>query len=75
MKPHKHVEYMLSIVNKRMLAITKLKRDGVSDDDLKYFYVRKLRCLLETSVAVFHSMLTHDNTSFAANSRQSLDEK
>ena len=63
MKPHKHVKYMLSIVYKRMLAITKLKRAGVSDDDLKYFYVMKLRCVLETSVAVFHSMLTHDNTS------------
>ena len=37
MKPHVHIEYLLSIVNKRMWAITKLKLVGVCDVDLKHF--------------------------------------
>ena len=61
MKPHKHVKYMLTIVNKRIWAITKLKRAGVSDQDLKYFYTMKLRSVLESAAVVFHSLLTEEN--------------
>ena len=63
MKPHKQVNYLISIVNKRIWAITKLKRAGVSDEDLKFFYIMKIRSVLETSAAVFHSMLTNDDRS------------
>ena len=62
MKPHKHTKYILSIVNKRMWAISKLKRAGVSDQDLKYFYTMKLRSVLESLAVVFHSMLTKEDS-------------
>ena len=61
MKPHKHVQYILKIVNGRIWAITKLKRTGVSDEDLKYFFTMKVRSVLESAAVVFHSLLTEEN--------------
>ena len=61
MKPHKHIEYLLSIANKRMWAISKLKFAGASNCDLKYFFIMKIRSVLESSAVVFHSMLTEDD--------------
>ena len=58
MKPRIHVQYILTIVNKRMWAMSKLKKAGVPDSDLKYFYVMKLRSVLESAAVVFHSMIT-----------------
>ena len=45
-----------------MWAISKLKRAGVSDQDLKYFYTMKLRSVLESLTVVFHSMLTKEDS-------------
>ena len=63
MKPHKQIGHIISIVNKRFWAIPKLKRAGVSNNDIKYFYIMKIRSVLESSAVVFHSMLTNDDTS------------
>ena len=61
MKPHTHINYIISIANKRIWAIPKLKKAVVSDEDLKYFYVMKIRSVLESSAVVYHSMLTIDD--------------
>ena len=62
MKPHKHIDYLLGIANGRMWAIAKLKFAGVSNCDLIYFFVMKIRSVLESSAVVFHSMATDDDT-------------
>ena len=62
MKPRIHIEYILSIVNRRIWALQKLKFAGVCDEDLKYFFIMKLRSVLETSAPVFHSMLNIENS-------------
>ena len=62
MKPHTHIKYILAIANKRIWAISKLKKAGVSDEDLKYFFVMKIRSVLESSSVVYHSMLTIEDT-------------
>ena len=62
MKAHKHVQYLLAIVNKRIWAISKLKRAGVCDEDLKYFFTMKLRSVLESLAPVFHSLLTQEDS-------------
>ena len=62
MKPHIHVQYLLSIVNKRMWAVSKLKLAGVCDFDLTHFYIMKIRSVLESNAVVFHSMLTMDDS-------------
>ena len=62
MKPHRHVEYILAICYKRLWAVTKLKKAGVSNDDILHFYYMKIRSVLETNSAVFHSMLTQEDT-------------
>ena len=64
MKPHTHITYLLSIVNGRMWAITKLKLAGVCDVDLKHFYIMKIRSVLEWSAVVFHSMSTIEDSDF-----------
>ena len=46
-----------------MWAISKLKRVGLSHQDLKYFYTIKLRTVLESSAVVYHSMLTQEDSS------------
>ena len=62
MKTHRHVEHILTICYKRLWAIPKLKKAGISDNDILHFYFMKIRSVLETNCAVFHSMLTQDNT-------------
>ena len=64
MKPHRHVKYMISIANKRVWSISKLKKAGVSDADLIYFFFMKIRSVLETAVPVFNSMLTKRHDSY-----------
>ena len=61
MKPHRHIAYVLTIVNKRFWAIPKLKKAGVSDTDLTFFYIMKIRSVLETAAVVFHSMMYEDD--------------
>ena len=62
MKPAVHIKYILSIVNKRIWPIRKLKFAGVNVEDLKYYYIMKLRSVMESAAPVFHSMLTLENT-------------
>ena len=61
MKPQKHVDHMLGICYKRLWAIPKLKRAGVSNNDILHFYCIKIRSVLESNCAVYHSMLTEEN--------------
>ena len=60
MKTQRHVEHILKIGFKRIWAIRKLKKSGVPDDDILYFYFMKIRSVLESSCVVFHSMLTQE---------------
>ena len=62
MKPSKHVSYIISIANKRIWAIAKLKLAGVSDKDLSDFFIIKMRSVLECACPVFHSLLTIENS-------------
>ena len=62
MKPHTHICYIIAIANKRIWTISKLKKAGVSDTDLKFFYEMKIRSVLETSAVVYHSMLTKEDS-------------
>ena len=62
MKAHRHVQHMLKIVFKRLWAIRKLKKAGISDDDLLHFFFVKIRSVLESNCPVFHSILTQENT-------------
>ena len=62
MKTHRHVEHIVAISYKRLWAIPKLKKAGVSNEDILHFYYMKIRSVLETNCAVFHSMLTQDDT-------------
>ena len=62
MKAHRHVEYILKIAFKRIWAIRKLKKAGISDDDLLHFFFVKIRSVLESNCPVFHSILTQDDT-------------
>ena len=61
MKTHKHVEYKLEISYKRLWTISKLKKAGVPDMDILYFFFMKIRSVLETNCPVVHSMLTLEN--------------
>ena len=63
MKTHRHIEYILSISYKRIWAIRKLKKAGVPEKDILYFYFMKIRSVLESNCVVYHSMLTNDDTS------------
>ena len=57
MKPEVHVNYIVSKCYKRLWALRKLKNTGVSSEDILKFYNMKIRSVLESSCAVFHSML------------------
>ena len=62
MKPSKHISYITSIANKRMWALCKQKSSGVSNSDIKEFYIVKIRSVLETAAPVFHSMMNLEDT-------------
>ena len=62
MKTDRHVEHILGISYKRIWAIRKLKKAGVSDSDILHFFFMKIRSVLESNCVVYHSMLTQDNT-------------
>ena len=62
MKAHRHVEYISKIAYKRLWAIRKLKKAGISDEDLLHFFFVKIRSVLESNCPVFHSMLTQEGT-------------
>ena len=60
MKADRHVEYMLEICYKRLWAIHKLKKAGISNQDILHFFFMKIRSVLESNCPVFHSMLTQE---------------
>ena len=61
MKPDRHVDYMLTICYKRLWAIIKLKKTGISNEDILHFFFVKIRSVLESNCPVYHSMLTNQN--------------
>ena len=62
MKTRKHIDHILKIAYKRLWAIRKLKKAGISDIDILHFYNMKIRSVLESNCVVFHSMLTLEET-------------
>ena len=62
MKTDRHVEHILSISYKRIWTIRKLKRAGISNEDILYFYYIKIRSVLESNCVAYHSMLTKENS-------------
>ena len=62
MKTERHVKYMLEICYKRLWAIIKLKKAGISNQDILHFFFMKIRSVLESNCPVFHSMLTQEQT-------------
>ena len=63
MKTHRHTRHLLSISYKRIWAIRKLKKSGVSNSDILYFYFMKIRSILESNCVVYHPMLTQEESS------------
>ena len=62
MKTERHVKYMLEICYKWLWAIIKLKKAGISNQDILHFFFMKIRSVLESNCPVFHSMLTQEQT-------------
>ena len=54
--------FILSISYKRIWTIRKLKRAGISNEDILYFYYIKIRSVLESNCVAYHSMLTKENS-------------
>ena len=63
MKPHRHVQYIISRALKRIYVIRRLKSAGCASDDLIYVYVLLIRSILETACPVFQPMLTCEDKS------------
>ena len=68
MKTDRHVEHILSISYKRIWTIRKLKRAGISNEDILYLYYIKIRSVLESNCVAYHSMLTKENSDDIENS-------
>ena len=62
MKTDRHVQHILTIAYKRIWTIRKLKKAGISDEDILYFYFIKIRSVLESNCVAFHSLLTKENS-------------
>ena len=62
MKTNKHIQYLLQISYKRMWAISKLAKAGISHKDIIHFFNVKIRSVLETNCPVFHSMMTKEQS-------------
>ena len=62
MKPKMHVDFIVAKCYKRLWAVRKLKKTGVPSEDILKFYNMKIRSVLESSCAVFHSMLTIEDS-------------
>ena len=62
MKTYRHVEHLLEICFKRIWAIRKLKKSGISDKDILHFYYFKIRSVLEANCVIYHPMLTQEET-------------
>ena len=62
MKTYRHVEHLLGICYKRIWAIRKLKKNGISENDILHFYNFKIRSVLEANCVIYHPMLTQEET-------------
>ena len=62
MKTNKHIQFILQISYKRMWAISKLAKAGISPKDVIHFFNVKIRSVLETNCPVFHSMMTKEQS-------------
>ena len=62
MKTDRHVQHILAISYKRIWTIRKLKKAGINNEDILYFYFMKIRSVLESNCVAFHSMLTQENS-------------
>ena len=62
MKTDKHIQYILQISYKRMWAISKLAKSGISSSDIIHFFNVKIRSVLETNCPVYHSMMTKEQS-------------
>ena len=61
LKPKIHIAYLLKIAYRRIWAIRRLKANGVSDNDIIFFYCLKIRSVLEFSCQIFQPMMTQTN--------------
>ena len=62
MKTDRHIQHILTIAYKQIWTIRKLKKAGISDEDILYFYFIKIRSVLESNCVAFHSLLTKENS-------------
>ena len=62
MKTDRHVQHILRIAYKRIRTIRKLKKAGISNEDILYFYLLKIASVLESNCVAFHSLLTQENS-------------
>ena len=62
MKTNRHVEHLLTIYYKRIWAIRKLNKTGISEKEILHFYNFKIRSVLDTYCVIYHSMLTQEET-------------
>ena len=54
MKWNAHVDKITTKAAKRLYLMKQLKRSGLSDNDLKCFYIASIRSILEYACQVFH---------------------
>ena len=62
MKTDKHIKYLLQIAYKKMWAISKLSKAGISITDIIHFFNIKIRSILESNCPVYHSMITKEQS-------------
>ena len=62
MKTDIHIKYLLQISYKRMWAISKLSKAGISSTDIIHFFNVKIRSVLESNCPVYHSMMTKEQS-------------
>ena len=61
MRPATHVKYILKIAYQKIWSIRRLKANGISNEDILYFYSIKIRSILEYSCPIFQPMITQEN--------------
>ena len=61
LRPETHVKYILKIAYQRIWSIRRLKADGISNEDILYFYCIKRRYFLKYSCPIFQPMMTQEN--------------
>ena len=62
MKTDKHIKYLSQKAYKKMWAISKLSKAGISSTDIIHFFNIKIRSILESNCPVYHSMITKEQS-------------